>query len=143
MFTTGLMHLHRAGKVTNARKTQFRGFSVATFALGTPELYEWIDGNDEVRFLPVDVVNAPHTISRNYRIVSLNGALGIDLLGQVAADRVGARQFSGIGGHEVVLVADACAALDEDLHRATLRNTAALHGRVATIDEVAAALGVG
>ena len=44
---------------------------------------------------------------------------------------------------EVVLVADACAALDEDLHRATLRNTAALHGRVATIDEVAAALGVG
>jgi acyl-CoA hydrolase len=100
MFTTGLMHLHRAGKVTNARKSQFRGWSIATFALGTPELYAWLDGNDEVRFLPVEVVNAPHTISRNPQVVSINGALGVDLFGQVVADRVHGRQFSGIGGHE-------------------------------------------
>ena len=100
MFTTGLMELHRAGKVTNERKGTFRGFSVATFALGTAALYEWLDGSADVRFLPVDVVNAPHTIARNHRVVSLNGALAVDLYGQVVADRIGGRQFSGIGGHE-------------------------------------------
>jgi acyl-CoA hydrolase len=100
MFTTGLMDLHRAGKVTNARKAEFTGCSIATFALGTAELYTWLDGNSDVRFLPVEVVNAPHTISRNHSFVSINGALAVDLLGQVAADRLGGRQFSGIGGHE-------------------------------------------
>ena len=48
MFTTGLMRLHQAGKVTNARKGQFDGVSVTTFAAGTAELYEWLDGNAEV-----------------------------------------------------------------------------------------------
>jgi acyl-CoA hydrolase len=100
MFTTGLMQLHRAGKVTNARKGIFDGFSVCTFALGSPELYEWLDGNELVRFAPVDVVNAPHLVSANREIVSLNGAIAVDLFGQVVADRVRGRQFSGIGGHE-------------------------------------------
>jgi acyl-CoA hydrolase len=100
MFTTGLMHLHEAGKVTNARKGEFAGMSIATFALGTNELYAWLDGNPDVRFLPVDVVNAPHTIARNHNVVSINGALAVDLYGQLVADRVHGRQFSGIGGHE-------------------------------------------
>lgn len=100
MFTTGLMQLHRAGKVTNLRKGQYEGFSVTTFAAGTAELYEWLDGNDEVRFLPVDVVNSPETISRNENMVTINGALAVDLWGQVAADSLNGRQFSGIGGHE-------------------------------------------
>ncbi len=100
MFTTGLMHLHRAGKVTNSKKGEFRGMSIATFALGTTELYEWLDGNTDVRFLPVEVVNAPHTIARNHHVVSINGALAVDLFGQVVADRIMDRQFSGIGGHE-------------------------------------------
>ena len=100
MFTTGLMRLHQAGKVTNARKGQFRGFSISTFALGTTELYAWLDQNHDVRFLPVDVVNAPDTIARNHHVVSINGAFAVDLYGQVAADRLGGRQFSGIGGHE-------------------------------------------
>ncbi|HEV7527019.1 MAG TPA: acetyl-CoA hydrolase/transferase C-terminal domain-containing protein [Acidimicrobiia bacterium] len=100
MFTTGLMRLHESGKVTNARKGEFHGFSVATFALGTTELYAWLDGNDDVRFLPVDVVNAPNVIARNHHVVSINGALAVDLYGQVVADRLHGRQFSGIGGHE-------------------------------------------
>jgi len=100
MFTTGLMHLHEAGKVTNARKDQFVGYSISTFALGTRELYSWLDGNADVRFLPVEVVNAPETISRNHQMVSLNGALAVDLFGQVVADRIDGRQYSGIGGHE-------------------------------------------
>ncbi len=100
MFTTGLMHLHKAGKVTNARKNQYQGMSITTFALGTPELNEFLDGNDEVRFLPADVVNAPQIIAHNHHMVTINGALTVDLWGQAVADTIGGRQFSGIGGHE-------------------------------------------
>ena len=99
MFTTGLMHLHRAGKVTN-RKGQFDGFSVATFAGGTAELYEWLDGNEEVRFLPVDIVNDPAVIGHNRRMITINGAIAIDIQGQVVADTIAGNQYSGIGGHE-------------------------------------------
>jgi acyl-CoA hydrolase len=100
MFTTGLMRLHQAGKVTNARKGVFPGYSIATFAAGVPELYEWLHENELVRFLPVDVVNSPHIIASNHHMVMLNGAVAIDLAGQVVADTVGGRQYSGIGGHE-------------------------------------------
>ncbi|MCU1468839.1 MAG: acetyl-CoA hydrolase [Actinomycetia bacterium] len=100
MFTTGLMHLHQAGKVTNARKGEYVGLSICTFALGTAELYAWLDHNADVRFLPVEVVNAPDAIARNHHVVSINGALVVDLFGQVVADRLGNKQFSGIGGHE-------------------------------------------
>jgi acyl-CoA hydrolase len=99
MFTDGLMGLHRAGKVKN-QKGLFDGFSVATFALGSRALYDWLDGNEEVRFLPVDVVNDPSQIARNRRMISINGALTVDLVGQVVADRIGEREHSGIGGHE-------------------------------------------
>ncbi|MEP6624930.1 MAG: acetyl-CoA hydrolase/transferase C-terminal domain-containing protein [Acidimicrobiia bacterium] len=100
MFTTGLMLLHRAGKVSNQNKGQFDGVSITTFAAGTLELYEWLDDNDDVAFLPVDVVNSPEVIARNRTMVTVNGALTVDLHGQVVADSVGAKQFSGIGGHE-------------------------------------------
>jgi len=99
MFTTGLMHLHQAGKVTN-RKGYMDGYSICTFAGGTRELYDWLDGNEEVRFLPVDQVNEPGLIARNRSLVSINGALAVGLGGEIAADTVGGRQFSGIGGHE-------------------------------------------
>ena len=99
MFTTGLMRLHEAGKVTN-EKGQFDGVSVTTFAFGTEELYGWLDGNQDVAFLPVDVVNNPDVIARNRGIVTINGALAIDIHGQVVADTLDGRQFSGIGGHE-------------------------------------------
>jgi acyl-CoA hydrolase len=99
MFTTGLMRLHEAGKVAN-RKGQFDGVSVTTFAFGTEELYRWLDGNREVAFLPVDVVNSPDVIGSNRLAVTVNGALAIDIHGQVVADTIGGVQFSGIGGHE-------------------------------------------
>jgi len=98
MFTTGLLRMHQAGKVSN-RKGIHDGYSVATFAAGTPELYEWLDGQSEVRFLPVEAVNDPAIIARNRKLISINGALAIDLNAQVAADAVGGRQYSGIGGH--------------------------------------------
>ncbi len=100
MFTTGLMELHRAGKVTNARKGQYPGVSVATFAGGTRELYDWLHENREIAFLPVEVVNSPEVIARNADFVSINAALAVDIHGQVVADTRDGEQFSGIGGHE-------------------------------------------
>ncbi|MGA8219187.1 MAG: acetyl-CoA hydrolase/transferase C-terminal domain-containing protein [Solirubrobacterales bacterium] len=99
MLTTGLMDLHEAGKITN-RKGQFDGVSVATFAGGTEELYEWLDDNDDVAFLPVEIVNSPDVIARNRKPVTINGAMSVDIHGQVVADTIDGTQFSGIGGHE-------------------------------------------
>lgn len=100
MFTTGLMRLHQAGKVTNNKGGDFDGISVTTFAAGIPELYEWLHENALVRFLPVRLVNSPESISRNRDMVTINGALAVDLAGQVVADTIGGTQFSGVGGHE-------------------------------------------
>jgi acyl-CoA hydrolase len=100
MFTDGCMRLHRAGKVTNARKGQYDGVSVTTFAFGSPELYAWLDGNSDVAFLPVEIVNAPDVIAANTDMVTINGAMAIDIQGQVVADTISGGQFSGIGGAE-------------------------------------------
>ena len=136
MFTTGLMRLHEAGKVTNARKGEFRGWSISTFALGTADLYTWLDGNPDVRFLPVEVVNAPDTIARNHRVVSINGAIAVDLYGQVAADRLHAQQYSGIGGHEDFVAQSGLELSDRSL--ICLPSTARSQG--ATVSRILAAL---
>jgi acyl-CoA hydrolase len=100
MFTTGLMRLHQAGKVSNAHKGIYEGFSAATFAMGSEELYTWLDERDDVRFLPVERINEPSIIAANRNMISINGALSVDLYGQVVADAIDGRQHSGIGGHE-------------------------------------------
>ncbi len=99
MFTTGLMQLHESGKVSN-RKGLYDGVSVATFAAGTEELYDWLRGNQDVAFLPVEVINSPDVIARNRLMTTINGAMSLDIHGQVIADTIGGNQFSGIGGHE-------------------------------------------
>lgn len=100
MFTSGLMRLHQAGKVSNNKGSDFDGFSPTTFAAGIPELYTWLHNNEDVRFLPVKIVNSPDIISRNRDMVTINGALAVDLSGQVMADSINGKQFSGVGGHE-------------------------------------------
>jgi acyl-CoA hydrolase len=100
MFTDGCMRLHLAGKVTNACKGQYDGLSVTTFAFGSTELYGWLKDNSDVAFLPVEIVNAPAVIAANNNMVSINGALAIDVHGQVVADTISGGQFSGIGGAE-------------------------------------------
>ena len=128
MFTTGLMRLHQAGKVTNDAKGMFDGVSVTTFALGVAELYEWLDGNEDVAFLPVDTINDPTVISRNANLVSINGALSVDLYGQVMADNIDGRQISGVGGHEDFV---AGAELHLDAHSLIcLRSTAERNGEL-------------
>jgi acyl-CoA hydrolase len=100
MFTDGCMELHRCGKVSNSAKGLYDGLSVTTFAFGSPALYEWLDDNPSVAFLPVEVVNAPEVIGANRNMVSINGALAVDIHGQVVADTIAGDQFSGIGGAE-------------------------------------------
>jgi acyl-CoA hydrolase len=128
MFTSGLMRLHQSGKVSNDAKGIFDGVSVTTFALGTPELYGWLDDNDDVAFLPVETVNDPTVISENANLVSINGALSVDLFGQVVADNIGGRQISGIGGHEDFVAA---AELHLDAH-----SLICLHSTAVRDDEV-------
>lgn len=103
MIGDGVMRLHEAGKVTN-RKGLYDGVTVATFALGSARLYRWLDGNPAVRMLPVSAVNDPALHRRLRRFVSINGALTVDLAGQVVADHIGGRQYSGVGGHESFVV---------------------------------------
>jgi acyl-CoA hydrolase len=100
MISDGVMVLQRSGKVTNRRKGLHDGITVATFALGGAELYAWLDGNADVRMLPVSAINDPALLRQLRRFVSINGALAVDLLGQVAADHIGGRQYSGVGGAE-------------------------------------------
>jgi acyl-CoA hydrolase len=126
MFSDGLMRLHQAGKVTNDRKGLFDGVSVTTFALGSSELYRWLDGNRDVAFIPVEVVNDPTVIARNHALVSVNGALSVDLYGQVVADNIDGKQISGVGGHED-FVAGAELRLD-DHSLICLRSTAVVDG---------------
>ncbi|MFL5870704.1 MAG: acetyl-CoA hydrolase/transferase family protein [Solirubrobacterales bacterium] len=114
MFTDGLMALHEAGKVSN-RKGQFDGVSVATFAGGSAQLYEWLEDNDEVAFLPVEVINSPELIGRNRSMVTINGAMAVDIHGQVVADTIAGRQYSGIGGHEDFVSGPALALEDRSL----------------------------
>jgi len=130
MFTNGLMRLHQDGKVTNASKGIFDGVSVTTFALGTAELYEWLGDNDAVAFVDVAVVNDPTTISRNANLVSINGALSVDLYGQVVADTIDGHQISGVGGHEDFV---AGAELHTDAHSLIcLRSTVDIAGSPAS-----------
>jgi len=131
MIADGVMRLHQAGKVTN-RKPLHDGVSVATFALGSTSLYAWLDGNPEVRMLPVTAVNELSVLEKLDGLVSMNGALAIDLAGQVVADAIGGRQYSGTGGHESFVVGAATAPRGKSL--LCLRSTARVHGeRISTI----------
>ena len=138
MFTTGLMHLHKAGKVTN-EKGQFDGVSIATFAAGTEDLYEWLDGNEDVVFLPVEIVNSPAYIRANRRMVTINAAIAVDIHGQVVADTIGGRQYSGIGGHEDFVTGPALELEDRSL--LCLPSTAEVDGK--TISRVVPAFEAG
>ncbi len=115
MFTNGLMALHEAGKVSNAHKSVYGDVSVATFAAGSAELYGWLDENRDVAFLPVELVNSTEAIARNHRMITINGALAIDVHGQVVADTINGTQFSGIGGHEDFVAGPALEVEDRSL----------------------------
>ncbi|MFC1782062.1 GNAT family N-acetyltransferase [Planctomycetota bacterium] len=98
MFTDSLIDVIEAGAVTGAYKTIDRGKIVASFCLGTRKLYDYIDNNPLFSFRPTEYVNNPFVISQLNKMVAINVALEVDLTGQVCADSLGTRFFSGIGG---------------------------------------------
>lgn len=98
MFSDGLIPLHEKGVVTNRFKTVHPNQTVVSFALGSREMYDYIDDNPSFAFLNVDFVNEPSVIRQNPRVVAINSAVEIDLTGQVCADSIGTYQYSGVGG---------------------------------------------
>lgn len=98
MFSDGVVVLAEAGVVTNRKKSINTGKFTATFLMGTRKLYDFIDHNPNVEMLPVDYVNDPYIIGQHENMISINSALQVDLMGQVNAEMIGSRQFSGIGG---------------------------------------------
>ena len=98
MLSDGVMALAKAGVITGRKKTLLPGKIVTSFVMGTRALYDWVDDNAAVEMRPSSFTNDTFQIARNDQMVALNSALAVDLTGQVAADSIGGRFFSGIGG---------------------------------------------
>lgn len=98
MFTTGLMKLVKAGAANGSKKKTHKGKHVCCFALGTQELYDFIDNNPSVQILNGNYVNDPAIIGLNDNQVSINTTIEVDLTGQCASESIGHKQFSGTGG---------------------------------------------
>ncbi|MCK4414575.1 MAG: GNAT family N-acetyltransferase [Candidatus Eisenbacteria sp.] len=94
----GIVHLMKSGVVDNSRKSIDRGKSVASFSMGRPETYQFLDDNPAVEFRPIDYTNNPLVIAQIENMTAINAALQIDLTGQATAESLGATFYSGIGG---------------------------------------------
>jgi acyl-CoA hydrolase/RimJ/RimL family protein N-acetyltransferase len=98
MLSDSVVDLVEAGVVNGRRKTLLPGKVVTSFVMGTRRVYDFVHENPHVELRPSDFTNDPFVIAQNERMVAINSALAVDLTGQVAADTVGGRFFSGIGG---------------------------------------------
>ncbi len=98
MFTDGMVDLYNAGVITNRKKTLWKGKMVGAFALGTKKLYDFVHNNLGVEFQQGKVTNDPYVIGKNHKMISINTALQVDLMGQVCSQSIGPRHFSGTGG---------------------------------------------
>jgi len=98
LFSEGVIDLVEAGVLTNARKSLHPGKIVAGFILGTKRLYDWVDDNPLIELHRTEYVNDPFVIAQNDRMVAINSAIEVDLTGQVCADSIGPKLYSGVGG---------------------------------------------
>jgi acetyl-CoA hydrolase len=98
LFSDGVIDLVEAGVLTNARKTLHTGKIVAGFLIGTKRLYNWVDDNPLIELHPTEYVNDPFVIAQNERQIAINSAIEVDLTGQICADSIGPKLYSGIGG---------------------------------------------
>jgi 4-hydroxybutyrate CoA-transferase len=98
LISDGVIDLVERGVITGARKSIHPGKIIAGFLLGTRRLYEWVDDFPMVELHCTEYVNNPFTIAQNTRMVAINSALEVDLTGQVAADSIGPKFYSGVGG---------------------------------------------
>lgn len=98
MFSDGVVRLVERGVITNSRKTLHAGKIVVGFILGTQALYKWADDNPLCEFHRQEYVNDPFVIAQNDKMVAINSAIEVDLTGQVCADSIGPKLYSGVGG---------------------------------------------
>jgi acyl-CoA hydrolase len=98
MFTDPIVDLVEKGVVNGERKARNRGKLVATFLVGTSRLYDFINDNPQVEMRPVDYTNDTHLIRQFQNMIAINSAIEVDLTGQVVADSIGYRMYSGVGG---------------------------------------------
>ncbi len=98
MFSDGILPLVEKGVVTGKYKTLDKGKMVASFLMGTKALYDFVDDNPMVAMMDVGHTNNVHMIRQNDRVTAINSALSIDLTGQVCADSIGTKHYSGVGG---------------------------------------------
>ena len=98
MFSDGLIDLYETGAISNRKKRKYPGRIVSTFVLGSRRLYDFVDDNPEVVLLDTEYVNDTSVIRQNNNVVAINSALQVDLSGQVCADSIGPRIYSGVGG---------------------------------------------
>lgn len=98
MFSDGLISLLESGVANGKRKKIHPKKVVASFVMGTRQLYDFIDDNPEIAMLDVAYVNDPAVIRRNPKVTAINSAIEVDLTGQVCADSIGSRMYSGVGG---------------------------------------------
>jgi 4-hydroxybutyrate CoA-transferase len=98
LFSDGIIDMVEAGVITCSRKTFHPGKIVAGFLFGSKRLYEFVHNNALIELHPTDYVNDPFNIAQNEKMVAINSALQVDLTGQVCADSIGPRIYSGVGG---------------------------------------------
>ncbi|MBX3462747.1 MAG: acetyl-CoA hydrolase/transferase family protein [Planctomycetes bacterium] len=98
MFAGGVLRLVERGVVTGRFKAVHPGKLVAGFVVGSRAVYDFLDDNPQVAMLDIGYVNDPHVIRRNPKVTAINSAIEIDLTGQVCADSIGTRMWSGVGG---------------------------------------------
>lgn len=98
MFSDGVITLVEKGILTNERKTLHQGKIITSFVLGTRKLFDFINNNPLMEFHPSDYTNDPFIIAKNDKMVAINSALQVDLTGQVCADSMGPKFYSGFGG---------------------------------------------
>ena len=98
MFSDGFMDLVEKGVINNSKKSIHRGHTVASFCIGSRELYDYVDDNPEVEFRPTEYTNDPYVIATHDNMIAINSAIEVDLTGQVCADSLGPMFYSGIGG---------------------------------------------
>lgn len=98
MFSDGVVDLIEAGVITNRKKNFHPNVSIATFLIGSKKLYDYVDNNPAVELYPVDYTNDPYIAAKNDNLIAINSCIQVDLTGQVSAEAIGTRQFSGVGG---------------------------------------------
>lgn len=98
MFSDGIIELVERGIINGEKKTLHPGKIIAGFVLGTRKVYDFIDNNPVIEFHPQEYVNDPFVIAKNNKMIAINSAIEVDLTGQICADSIGTKFYSGIGG---------------------------------------------